>query len=226
MKLTRCESVLWDTDFVIIRMGVKKWSLYVLTESHFGRTLALWKACEKHHLTTAQMFHISEIIRSYANPDLIISAYENEIENLPVINGVPRKITLCSNGICYGPCPEPDEERIQKVTISATGKVYITLKNYEGVTLRKIQKRIPVEKAAGWLGDVARDKCMEEWHTQIPSVDSGTLNQLYTFIATGSVSLIQLWIQNGMTDAPETLATLLNRISQGVLQSVSDGIGI
>ena len=29
-----------------------------------------------------------------------------------------------------------------------------------------------------------------------------------------------------MTDAPETLATLLNRISQGVLQSVSDGIGI
>ena len=74
--------------------------------------------------------------------------------------------------------------------------------------------------------DIARDKCMEEWHTQIPSVDSGTLNQLYTFIATGSVSLIQLWIQNGMTDAPETLATPLNRISQGVLQSVSDGIGI
>lgn len=74
--------------------------------------------------------------------------------------------------------------------------------------------------------DIDRDKCMEEWHTQIPSVDSGTLNQLYTFIATGSVSLIQLWIQNGMTDAPETLATLLNRISQGVLQSVSDGIGI
>lgn len=74
--------------------------------------------------------------------------------------------------------------------------------------------------------DIARDKCMEEWHTQIPSVDSGTLNQLYTFIATGSVSLIQLWIQNGMADAPETLAALLNRISQGVLQSVSDGIGI
>ena len=74
--------------------------------------------------------------------------------------------------------------------------------------------------------DIARDKCMEEWHTQIPSVASDTLNQLYTFIATGSVSLIQLWIQNGMTDAPETLATLLNRISQGVLQSVSDGIGI
>mgnify|MGYP004682378011 FL=1 len=125
-----------------------------MTESQFNRTLALWKACEKHNLTTAQMFHISEIIRSYSNPDLIISAYENEAEKLPVINGVPRKITLCSNGICYGPCPEPDEERIQKVTISANGKVYITLKNYEGVILRKIQKRIPAEMAAGWLGDV------------------------------------------------------------------------
>lgn len=125
-----------------------------MTESQFNRTLALWKACEKHNLTTAQMFHISEIIRSYANPDLIISAYENEIENLPLINNVPRKITLCSNGICYGPCPEPDEERIQKVTVSATGWVYITLKNYEGVTLRKIQKRISAEKAVGWLGGV------------------------------------------------------------------------
>lgn len=70
--------------------------------------------------------------------------------------------------------------------------------------------------------DIARDKCMEEWHVQMPSVDRGTLDQLYTFIATGSVSLIQLWIQNGMTEPPETLAVLLNRISQGVLQSVSE----
>lgn len=112
------------------------------------------ESLQETQLTTAQMFHISEIIRSYSNPDLIISAYENEVEKLPVINGVPRKITLCSNGICYGPCPEPDEERIQKVTISANGKVYITLKNYEGVTLRKIQKIIPADKAAGWLGDI------------------------------------------------------------------------
>lgn len=70
--------------------------------------------------------------------------------------------------------------------------------------------------------DIARDKCMEEWHPQMPSADRGTLDQLYTFIATGSVSLIQLWIQNGMTEPPETLAKLLNRISQGVLQSVSE----
>lgn len=125
-----------------------------MTESQFNRTLALWKACEKQNLTTTQMFYISEIIHSYTNPDPVITAYENEIENLPLINGVPRKITLCSNGICYGPCPEPDEERIQKVTISLTGKVYITLKNHEGMTLRKIQKRIPAKKAAGWLSSV------------------------------------------------------------------------
>ena len=125
-----------------------------MTESQFKRTLALWKACEKHNLTIAQMFHISEIISSYVNPDPVITAYENEVKNLPLINGAPRKITLCSNGICYGPCPEADEVCIQKVTISATGKVYITLKNYEGVTLRKIQKRIPADKAAGWLSSV------------------------------------------------------------------------
>lgn len=74
--------------------------------------------------------------------------------------------------------------------------------------------------------DIAHDKCMEEWHTQMPMAGRSTLDQLYTFIATGSVSLIQLWIQNGMTEPPEMLAKLLKRISQGVLQSVSEGAGM
>ena len=70
--------------------------------------------------------------------------------------------------------------------------------------------------------DIARDKCMEEWRLQIPSVDRGTLEQLYTFIATGGVSLIQHWIQNGMTESPKTFARFLDRISQGVLKSMSE----
>ena len=88
-----------------------------MTEIQFEKTLKLWKECEKHGLTTAQMYHISEILRSYVNPDPIIDDYLTAVMNgeLPYTNGIPKKITLCSDGICYGPCPEPDEERIQKV---------------------------------------------------------------------------------------------------------------
>lgn len=130
-----------------------------MTETQFKKTLELWKECEKHGLTTAQMYHISEIIRSCVYPgivDSVISAYHDAAKSgtLPLSNGVPKKITLDSNGICYGPCPEPDEECIQRITVSASGKVYITLKNYEGKTLRKLQKSIPPEKAVAWLNNV------------------------------------------------------------------------
>jgi len=127
-----------------------------LTEAQFEKTLDLWKECEKHGLTKAQMYHISEIIRSNVNPDIVISEYLALVSDnrLPLSTGVPKKITLNSNGICYGPCPELDDERIQKVTVSATGKVYITLKNYEGTTLRRLQKNISPEKASVWLNDV------------------------------------------------------------------------
>lgn len=127
-----------------------------MTEEQFGRIFELWKKCEKHGLTTAQMFHISEIIRSNANPDTAISAYEEAISDgsLPRTTGTPTKIVLFSNGVCYGPCPESDDERIQKVTVSSTGKVYITLKNYEGKTLRRIQTMISPEKAVAWINNV------------------------------------------------------------------------
>lgn len=128
----------------------------MLTEEQFERTLVLWKGCEKHGLTTTQMYHISEIIQSHVNPDMIISAYQEAVssDSLPFTDARPTKITLCSDGICYGPCPEPDDERIQRVTVSSTGIVYITLKNYEGKTLRKEQKRISKEKATNWINNV------------------------------------------------------------------------
>lgn len=127
-----------------------------MTEAQFEKTLTLWKECEKHGLTTAQMYHISEIIRSNVNPDTVIDAYHTAIigNMLPLSRGVPKKISLYSNGICYGPCPEPDEERIQKVTVSASGKVYITMKNYEGKTLRREQISISPEEAIVWLNNV------------------------------------------------------------------------
>lgn len=44
-----------------------------MTEAQFEKTLELWKECEKNGLTTAQMFHISEIIRSYVYPEIVDS---------------------------------------------------------------------------------------------------------------------------------------------------------
>lgn len=37
-----------------------------------------------------------------------------------------RKFTLISNNICYGPCPEPSDEIEQRLTVTATGRVWFT----------------------------------------------------------------------------------------------------
>ena len=47
-------------------------------------------------------------------------------EETPIIfEGTLQKIRLVSNSICYGPCPEPDDEVEQRLTITSEGKVWL-----------------------------------------------------------------------------------------------------
>ena len=41
-----------------------------------------------------------------------------------------QKVQIISNLICYGPCPEYDEEVEQSLTISRTGRVWFTGYNF------------------------------------------------------------------------------------------------
>lgn len=70
-----------------------------------------------------------------------------QTKNVPL-----RKIQLLSNGLCYGPCPEADDEMEQRLTILSDGRVWFTGYNYgvhyNPVPGRKMQFKIPKEHAA------------------------------------------------------------------------------
>jgi len=43
-----------------------------------------------------------------------------------LFEGVPQKIRIVSNGICYGPCPKPDDIVEQHITINSNGQVWFS----------------------------------------------------------------------------------------------------
>ena len=71
-----------------------------------------------------------------------------------------KKFTLVSNNICYGPCPEPDEEVEQRLTINAAGRLWFTGYNFgHGFGSYQIGRRVQLgigkEKAQQileWIG--------------------------------------------------------------------------
>ncbi len=60
-------------------------------------------------------------------------------DNPFIFQGTLQKIRIVSNGICYGPCPEPDDEVEQHLTINAEGRVWFSSYNF-GEVPGKYQK--------------------------------------------------------------------------------------
>lgn len=55
-----------------------------------------------------------------------------DVTNPSVFEGQAKKIRIISNNICYGPCPLPDEEVAQHLTISSDGRVWFSGYNFGG----------------------------------------------------------------------------------------------
>ena len=51
---------------------------------------------------------------------------KHEEELKPLFEGQLKKLQLISNRICYGPCPESDDEVEQHLTITANGRVWFS----------------------------------------------------------------------------------------------------
>lgn len=58
---------------------------------------------------------------------------EEEDVNTFIFEGRLQKIQLISNNICYGPCPEPDDEVEQHLTITADARVWFSRYRYGAV---------------------------------------------------------------------------------------------
>ena len=79
--------------------------------------------------------------------------------------GKLQKIQLVSNNICYGPCPEPDDEVEQHLTITADGRVWFSRYRFgslgcEHELIEKLNYSIPTDATneimaavSGYFGD-------------------------------------------------------------------------
>ena len=116
-----------------------------INEKQSDRITELQRLCEEKGIPCSMRKQISHIIEISEDKDACINNYFELVENnaLPFIKGKPRKITIFSDGVCYGPAPEDSEELQQRLTINDRGDVYITYYNWQSKTLRKERFVIP-----------------------------------------------------------------------------------
>lgn len=82
-------------------------------------------------------------------------------EHIPNFRGIPRKIRLESNNISYGPCPEPEEEVEQHLTLNDQGRVWFAAfqhgdRSERYVHSRSVSKTVGKDTAKLILTDFAR----------------------------------------------------------------------
>lgn len=71
---------------------------------------------------------------------------------MPCFHGILDRIQLRTNGMCYGPCPEPEDEIEQHLTIRRDGRVWFSGYNFgrykgKNVKGRRIQYKMPQDNA-------------------------------------------------------------------------------
>lgn len=79
----------------------------------------------------------SEDILSFENRSWFITAL-GRLERLTsdneevtfIFDGVAQKLQIISNNICYGPCPKPDDEIEQHLSIAADGRIFFSVYAY------------------------------------------------------------------------------------------------
>ena len=101
------------------------------------------------------------------------------MRRLKIFKGVPRKVRIVSNCLCYGPRPEPNDEIEQHITINSNGRVWFSAYNY-GTEFREYEKArskiYTIEKntANGVLNAIARYFSNE--YVEIFATDIGEWN--------------------------------------------------
>lgn len=66
--------------------------------------------------------------------------------------------------------------------------------------------------------NIAREKCLAEWKAAGMSEEGGQMEMLYAFTASGSVAIVEQWIQEDMKKSPEEIARFLAKASAIGLQ--------
>ncbi len=71
--------------------------------------------------------------------------------------------------------------------------------------------------------DLAHDRTIAEWRVSGAEDKKEQVEMLYHFSVSGSVAIIQKWIQEGMEKSPQDIALFIEKVSYGGLQGFLDG---
>lgn len=177
---------------------VQRTTEYLLSlpdESNLTMRQAVLAACpeaEDDINDTALFDLLDEIADSVRETGAVLdfTAHDGLVDGLPFnLDFIVRKKRLqkaqiISDLLCYGPCPEPEDAMEQRITISATGKVWFTEYLFGEIGCekkpigRKLQFSIGKEKAMAILSKIAN--YLEEEPMLIRCTDIGD----WTLIAT------------------------------------------
>jgi len=66
------------------------------------------------------------------------------------------------------------------------------------------------------------EKCRESWMLNMRVKDEKLAEYFYSFISSGSIGIIQMWILSGMKEPPEMLASMIDRLTREALKAFFD----
>ena len=70
----------------------------------------------------------------------------------------------------------------------------------------------------------AHDQFIEEWKTQLKQADIKQLDRFYTYTANGIIAVVQEWLQGGMYESPEDIASFVEKATNYGLSSFVNNI--
>lgn len=91
-----------------------------------------------------------------------------------------QKIHLISDNLCYGPCPAPDDEIIQRLTVCRNGRIYLTVCDYMKVELYRQWLRCDPAWAGELLDKIASRLSGELFFEYCTDVGDWTLQIFYS----------------------------------------------
>ncbi len=62
------------------------------------------------------------------------------------------------------------------------------------------------------LKELVKDRCLNDWMKVFHSGKSQNFEYFYSFIVSGCIGLLQNWVENGLKEAPEHMASLTEQM--------------
>lgn len=183
-----------------------------MNEEQFNKLQDLLKLCDSKGISRDVQYRIAYEAQISGEHGRFLSEIEEMVNAgaIPVVEGIPCKISILSDGQGYGPIPEDDDPIVQKVTIRDDGKVWITYSNWNGQQLNRERLSVDAAKAAALIRKISLHFSIDPCSVMVTDVGSWELTvsntEKKTYKFTGPI--FEEWWYSSLSDE---LRDLLDR---------------